>query len=104
MGFIRLILLWLVLITSCGHPTLERLVSRAEALYGQPIVGVVGGLHYIASSTKEVKAHILFLKSHEPGLVALSPHDSGQQAIQAFQAAFPEAYQFVRVGSVIKFP
>jgi 7,8-dihydropterin-6-yl-methyl-4-(beta-D-ribofuranosyl)aminobenzene 5'-phosphate synthase len=94
----------LVVITGCGHPALERLVSRSEALFGLPVVGVVGGLHYDSASAEEIESHISFLKSRQPGLVALSPHDSNLQAIQAFQAAFPEAYQFVRVGSVIKFP
>jgi len=34
------------MITGCGHPTMERLVSRAETLFGKQVVGVVGGLHY----------------------------------------------------------
>ena len=94
----------LVLITGCGHPTLEKLVSRAEALYAQQVVGVVGGLHYEKLSAKDVQSHIQFLKPRHPRLVALSPHDSSLEALKAFQSAFHGAYQFVRVGEAIQFP
>jgi 7,8-dihydropterin-6-yl-methyl-4-(beta-D-ribofuranosyl)aminobenzene 5'-phosphate synthase len=93
----------LVLITGCGHPTMERLVERAEKLYGHPVIGIVGGLHY-ENTTKEFQPHIQFLHSRELKLVALSPHDSSPEALEAFKAAFPQAYQELRVGSVIEFP
>jgi 7,8-dihydropterin-6-yl-methyl-4-(beta-D-ribofuranosyl)aminobenzene 5'-phosphate synthase len=94
----------LVLITGCGHPTLEKLVERAESLYDAPIVGVVGGLHYEGQTTAEVAAHIEFLGSRNPQLVALSPHDSSEEAIEAFQMAFPQVYQDIAVGQPIQFP
>lgn len=94
----------LVLITGCGHPTLEKLVSSAEALYDKPVVGVVGGLHYGAASLEEIRPHIHFLEARQPGLVAVSPHDSDPAVLDAFQAAFPEAYQFIRVGEAVQFP
>jgi 7,8-dihydropterin-6-yl-methyl-4-(beta-D-ribofuranosyl)aminobenzene 5'-phosphate synthase len=94
----------LVLITGCGHPTLEKLVTRAEALYGKEVVGVVGGLHYGEASPEEIQPHIKFLETRHPRLVALSPHDSGQAVIDEFASAFPEAYQYIRVGEAIQFP
>jgi 7,8-dihydropterin-6-yl-methyl-4-(beta-D-ribofuranosyl)aminobenzene 5'-phosphate synthase len=94
----------LVLITGCGHPTLENMVARAEAAFGLPVVGVVGGLHYIDFSAEDAQAPIQFLADRQPQLVALSPHDSTPQAIAAFQAAFPDAYQPIRVGEAIQFP
>ena len=94
----------LVLITGCGHPTMEKLVERAEALYGQPVVGIVGGLHYENTTTEEVQPHIEFLLPRSLRLVALSPHDSSAQALEAFEAAFPGAYQDLQVGTAIRFP
>jgi 7,8-dihydropterin-6-yl-methyl-4-(beta-D-ribofuranosyl)aminobenzene 5'-phosphate synthase len=94
----------LVLISGCGHPTLERLVERAEALYGATVIGVVGGLHYEAASAEDIQPHIQFLQPRQPKLVALSPHDSSPQAIAAFEKAFPTAYYSIRVGEAIKFP
>jgi 7,8-dihydropterin-6-yl-methyl-4-(beta-D-ribofuranosyl)aminobenzene 5'-phosphate synthase len=94
----------LVMITGCGHPGMERLVTRAEALFGEQVVGVVGGLHYEKVSTDEVRAHIQFLEARQPTLIALSPHDSSPQALNAFQSAFSGAYQLIRVGEAIQFP
>ncbi len=94
----------LVLITGCGHPTLEKLVSRAETMFGLPVVGIVGGLHYDGVSMENVQQHIQFLQSKAPQLVALSPHDSSKEALAAFQSAFPGVYKYVRVGEAIQFP
>ncbi len=94
----------LVLISGCGHPILERLVKRAETLYGLSVIGVVGGLHYEGYTADEVQPHIQFLKSRQVGLVALSPHDSSPEALKSFRVAFPKAYQDVAVGRSIQFP
>lgn len=94
----------LVMITGCGHPTVEKMVERAEALYGEKVIGVVGGLHYEKFSTEEAQPHIQFLEPRQPKLIALSPHDSSPAALEAFQSAFSEAYQFLRVGSIVQFP
>jgi 7,8-dihydropterin-6-yl-methyl-4-(beta-D-ribofuranosyl)aminobenzene 5'-phosphate synthase len=92
----------LVLITGCGHPTLERLVERAERLYGSPVVGVVGGLHYEGASAEDVQPHIAFLQSRHPILVALSSHDSSTEALAAFEAAFGKTYHSLRVGEMVR--
>lgn len=94
----------LVVITGCGHPGLEKLVTRAEALYKQPVIGVVGGLHYGDATAQEIAPHIQFLQTRQPKLVALSPHDSGSQALEAFRAAFVDHYRALRVGERIQFP
>ncbi len=94
----------LVLITGCGHPGLERLVERAESLYGEQVVGVVGGLHYTNATADELQSPIQFLQSRKPELVALSPHDSGAEALVAFESAFPGAYHTLKVGETIQFP
>jgi 7,8-dihydropterin-6-yl-methyl-4-(beta-D-ribofuranosyl)aminobenzene 5'-phosphate synthase len=94
----------LVLITGCGHPTLERLVTRAETLYGHSVIGVIGGLHYEEATAADVQPHIQFLQSRQLQLVALSPHDSSPQALAAFKLAFREAYHELMVGNLIQFP
>ncbi len=94
----------LVLITGCGHPGLEKLIARAEALYQHPVVGVVGGLHYGDADASEVAAPIQYLQSQQPKLVAVSPHDSGEAALDAFNNAFSGAYHKLQVGKPIQFP
>lgn len=94
----------LVMITGCGHPTLETLVARVEELFGEDVIGVVGGLHYMEASAEDLQPHIQFLEQRQPKLVALSPHDSGSEALEAFRSAFPQAYRSLKVGEPIQFP
>jgi 7,8-dihydropterin-6-yl-methyl-4-(beta-D-ribofuranosyl)aminobenzene 5'-phosphate synthase len=94
----------LVIITGCGHPGIEKIIARSESLFGLPVVGVVGGLHYVGLSEEQVIPHLDFIREREPGLVAISPHDSDKDTIELFRSAFPNAYQDIEVGNVISFP
>ncbi len=93
----------IVLIMGCGHPTVERIVARAQAAFAEPIVGIVGGLHYTDQSAEQVQPHLAFVQSLNPQLVALSPHDSGPAALNAFRTAFPSVYREIEVGQPIVF-
>jgi 7,8-dihydropterin-6-yl-methyl-4-(beta-D-ribofuranosyl)aminobenzene 5'-phosphate synthase len=93
-----------VLIMGCGHPTLETVVERAEAIFDVPVVGVVGGFHYLNASSDELTPHIDFLRQRKPVLVALSPHDSRGSVLQAFEAAFSDAYRYIVTGHEIVMP
>ncbi len=94
----------LVLITGCGHPGLERLVERAEALYGEQVVGIIGSLHYLNTTADNLQPQIQFLQSRPVSVIALSPHDSGPDTLTAFERAFPAAYSVLRVGEPIQLP
>jgi 7,8-dihydropterin-6-yl-methyl-4-(beta-D-ribofuranosyl)aminobenzene 5'-phosphate synthase len=116
----------IVLVVGCGHPTIQRIVQRAEMLFDEPLYGVVGGLHYPVTTSRVVKlglpmqciigtgkwpwnpinrgnveAGIAYLKRRRPQLVALSPHDSCDWSLEAFREAFGDVYQHVRVGQKI---
>lgn len=93
----------LVLISGCGHPTLEKMAARAEALFDAPVVGIAGGLHYEGLAAEDLTPHVQFLALRDTQLVALSPHDSGPQAIQFFEQAFPTFYRHMAVGETIRF-
>ena len=93
----------IVLIVGCGHPTIERIIARAEALFEQPVVGIVGGLHYEGATSEEVQPHIKFLLDRQPTLIALSPHDSSLEALEAFESAFTDRYHTLQVGESIQF-
>ena len=109
----------IVVISGCGHSTLQRIVDRAEMLFEEPIYGVIGGLHYPVSgprirrivatgkwpwdplSREDVEASIAYLQRRHPQVVALSPHDSCDWSLEAFRQAFGEAYHELLVGSEI---
>jgi len=116
----------LVLIVGCGHQTLPRLLERADRVFGIPLYGVVGGLHYpvpdgrmnwlglnaqrvFASGTgplhpvtwEEMEADLDVLAARRPGLVSLSGHDSSDAVIGHFRERFGDAYRDLRVGQEI---
>ena len=116
----------IVLIVGCGHQTLPKILKRAEALFEEPIYGIIGGLHYPVTDSRvklmgikmqkyagtcrlpwkpitmeNVKESIDYLKKLNPGVVGLSAHDSCDASITAFRNAFPNVYRDVKVGEEI---
>ncbi len=116
----------IVVIMGCGHQTLSKIIRRTEALFEEPIYGVIGGLHYPVTDSREkmmgikiqkyagtcrlpwkpitmgdVQKSIDYLKKLSPGVVGLSAHDSCDASIAAFRNAFPNAYRDVKVGEKI---
>jgi metal-dependent hydrolase (beta-lactamase superfamily II) len=116
----------LVMIVGCGHQTVPKLLSRTQAVFSEPLYGLVGGLHYpvpkgravvlglplqkrIASGSgpfspvtpQEISANIDMLRHLNLGVVGLSGHDSSDEVIEQFRAAFGSAYRDIRVGERI---
>lgn len=93
----------IVLITGCGHPTVPKIVERARLVFDEPIVGIVGGLHYPEKDAKLIQERMDFLKSLNLQIVALSPHDSSEEAQAAVLTAFVAAAKEIKVGQPIAF-
>jgi 7,8-dihydropterin-6-yl-methyl-4-(beta-D-ribofuranosyl)aminobenzene 5'-phosphate synthase len=91
----------IVLITGCGHMGLKNLLERAETAFDAPVVGVVGGLHYGNADAASLQPEMQLIQGLNPVIVALSPHDSGPAALDAFRQAFSAAYQPIEVGEAI---
>jgi 7,8-dihydropterin-6-yl-methyl-4-(beta-D-ribofuranosyl)aminobenzene 5'-phosphate synthase len=116
----------ILLIVGCGHQTLQKIITRAEALFDEPIYGIIGGLHYPVTGSRikimginmqkyigtcrppwspitmnVVQESIDLLKKRNLGVVALSAHDSCDESIKAFKNAFPTIYKEVKVGGRI---
>ncbi len=118
----------IVLIIGCGHQTIERIVERTQALFDDPIYGIIGGLHYpvrngrmmlgpiniqnLVGSHKlpwkgiredDVSLAIAAIRRVNPEFVALSPHDSSDWSIEQFRKAFQDRYHDLKVGEKIVF-
>jgi 7,8-dihydropterin-6-yl-methyl-4-(beta-D-ribofuranosyl)aminobenzene 5'-phosphate synthase len=113
----------IVLIIGCGHQTLERALSRTEALFDVPIHGVIGGLHFPVTESRmahgvqkvigtgkppwrrvgpeDVHEAIRSLERRRPELVGISAHDSCDWALGEFADAFGGRYREVVVGHEI---
>lgn len=117
----------IILIVGCGHQTVPRLIERTEAVFDQPIYGLVGDLHYplpegrlqifglnaqrIFASGKgplrpitgdELNDHINLLKTRNLGVIGVGGHDSSDEVIEQFHQTFGSVYRYVRVGEWIK--
>lgn len=113
----------MVVIVGCGHPSLSRILTRAQALVEAPLHGVIGGLHFPVTGSRvgrgrqniigsgkvpwlritrsEARAAVTALEALRLSLVALSAHDSCDWTLDLFQTAFGDRYRRVLVGDEI---
>ncbi len=116
----------IVLIIGCGHQTIERIIERAQAIFDEPIYGIIGGLHYPVNGGRimvgplniqkivgsdnppwrsineaDVGHAIEAIKRASPTIVGLSAHDSSDWAIDQFRKKLAGKYVEVRVGEKI---
>jgi len=92
-----------VLIVGCAHPGIVAMVRAAKKLLGQPIVGVIGGLHLMDKSEEQIEDCIRDLK--EEGVVLSgATHCTGAKAEKMFAAAFGSGYCEVKEGKAIMLP
>ncbi len=117
----------IVIIVGCGHQGLKKIIERTEALFEEPIYGIVGGLHYPVTDSRlkiagiklqkyfgicrepwnpytleDVRENIAFLKKRKPQLVSVSSHDSCDASLETFREAFPIEYKELLVGEKIE--
>ncbi len=112
-----------VIISGCGHQTLEKIIARTEALFGQPPYGILGGVHLPTAETgrlnpvlkyvvtgrlpwkfleaEDIVKVIDFLKQKHVRLVGISPHDSSDLTIDLFKKAFGNFYTDIAVGKMV---
>jgi 7,8-dihydropterin-6-yl-methyl-4-(beta-D-ribofuranosyl)aminobenzene 5'-phosphate synthase len=102
-----------VIVTGCGHQTVEKMFQRYDKLSKTPIYGLLGGLHLIVLdkgsfiagllpwepfTMDDVNVKVGLIKSRNLKLIGISTHDSSPKAIEAFKAAFPAEYEDLKVG------
>lgn len=120
----------IVIIVGCGHQGIHKIIDRTEALFDTPLYGIIGGLHlpipkfpgddeiweglpvmkFLVTRRppwepwhkKDREDTLDYLKARNLKLVALSPHDSSMESINAFKNTFKEAYVDLKVGKIIK--
>jgi 7,8-dihydropterin-6-yl-methyl-4-(beta-D-ribofuranosyl)aminobenzene 5'-phosphate synthase len=113
----------LVVVTGCGHPTVEVILKMARRLSNEPLYAVVGGLHLPITRSRSrrwgVEAQRLFgtgkpvwrqvteedlrrtikvLNAAAPERLYLSPHDSCDRAIEQLERHLLADVQVLRAG------
>ena len=112
-----------VIISGCGHQSIEKILQRTKVLLDEPIYGVLGGFHYPMEETRnigwiykyvvvgklpwerltidDIQANCELLKARKIKLVGLSAHDSSDGSIEIFKQEFPDAFVDIKVGQRI---
>jgi 7,8-dihydropterin-6-yl-methyl-4-(beta-D-ribofuranosyl)aminobenzene 5'-phosphate synthase len=113
----------IIIITGCGHQSIEKILLRTDLLFDEPLYGVLGGFHYPIEEGRnivwyqkyfvvgklpwdrltvdDVKMNCELLKARNVKLVGLSGHDSSDESISIFRQKFPDSYVNIKVGEKI---
>jgi 7,8-dihydropterin-6-yl-methyl-4-(beta-D-ribofuranosyl)aminobenzene 5'-phosphate synthase len=103
----------IIIVTGCGHQTVEKLLQRYDRLSDMSMYGILGGLHLLILykgsfitgqlpweqfTLGGVNKKIELIKNRKLKLIGISTHDSSPKTIEAFKIAFPQEYKDLRVG------
>lgn len=114
----------LVIISGCGHQTIKKIIERTEALFDEPIYGIIGGFHlpmtiqenitpiykYFVTgkfpwqtlTVGDIQENIKILKDKNIKVISISRHDTSLECIDLFKKAFPDEFIDLLVGNPIK--
>lgn len=102
-----------IIVSGCGHQTVEKILQRYNKLLNTPVYGILGGLHLIVQekysfitgllpwepfTILDVNKKVELIKKQNIKLIGISTHDSSPTTIEAFKTAFPLEYNDLRVG------
>lgn len=118
----------LVVITGCGHPTIEKILAMVRLLSSEPVYAIAGGLHFPLTASRYVAAGIQLqmlvgtgkppwrrltdadltatigaLNVAKPQRVLLSPHDSCDHALARFQRELAADVTVLEAGETYRF-
>lgn len=80
-----------VMIVGCAHPGIVAMVRHAKQVLGQPVSGVIGGLHLMSSSKDVIATCAQELR--DEGITMISPtHCTGWRAERMLKRAFGRGY------------
>jgi metal-dependent hydrolase (beta-lactamase superfamily II) len=113
----------IIIISGCGHQSIEKILQRTDLLFDDPLYGILGGFHYPIEegrnitwvykyivvgklpwerlTVEDVEKKCELLKVRNVKLVGLSGHDSSDGSIAIFRQKFPDAFVNIRVGERI---
>jgi metal-dependent hydrolase (beta-lactamase superfamily II) len=115
----------IVIVSGCGHQTVEKILQRTERLFPVQLYALLGGLHLPLVEGRNIRAIRYFLTGRVPGryltpedieqqiklmkqhgvrVIGISGHDSCDSTITMFRSAFGDSYRDIAVGRKITIP
>ena len=115
----------IVIVSGCGHQTIERLLQRTERLFQRPIYALLGGFHLPLTEGRNIHRYYKYfvtgrppwvfleaaditnligvLKRNGVHVVGVSGHDTCDSTIAMFKSAFGSSYVDIAVGKTVTF-
>jgi 7,8-dihydropterin-6-yl-methyl-4-(beta-D-ribofuranosyl)aminobenzene 5'-phosphate synthase len=90
----------LVLVVGCSHPGIDRIVQAAAALNSHVRL-IIGGLHLVISSDREVADAVTVLHDRFKVDHVAPGHCTGEPAFAAFRKTFGDRYVYAGLGTRI---
>lgn len=111
----------IIIVTGCGHQTIEKLLQRCDRINEIPLYGLIGGLHFPIYGDSErfmgyvitgflpwerftlsdVNKRIELIKTRDIKLIGISTHDSSGKTIEAFKEVYSKEYNDLKTGEWI---
>lgn len=113
----------IVIVSGCGHQSIEKIIQRTEILFEEPIYGMLGGFHYPMEESRnitwiykyfvvdkmpwerltddDINNNIKLLKNKGVELIGFSGHDSCDKSLKLFESAFGQGFNKMIVGQKI---
>lgn len=89
----------IVLIVGCGHPKIEAIVKAAKAALNKPIHLVIGGLHLLPASDKEIRRIATALRDTWNVRFVAPGHCTGEPGFAILKEGFSDRYIYAGLGS-----
>jgi len=90
-----------VLVVGCSHPTIEKIVETAKDVTNKPIYLVLGGLHLLPSTNKEIQRVATALHDTLKVEKIAPVHCTGEPAFEILKETFAERYLYAGLGTTI---
>jgi len=92
----------IVLVVGCGHPRIEAIVKATKAALDRPIHLVMGGLHLLPASNKEIRQIATDLRDSWDVRFIAPDHCTGEQGFAILKEVFGNRYVYAGLGTTLQ--
>jgi 7,8-dihydropterin-6-yl-methyl-4-(beta-D-ribofuranosyl)aminobenzene 5'-phosphate synthase len=92
----------IVLVVGCGHPKIEAIVEATKAALDKPIHLVMGGLHLLPASDREIRRIASALRDTWDVRFVAPDHCTGERGFAILKEVFGDRYVYAGLGTTLQ--
>jgi 7,8-dihydropterin-6-yl-methyl-4-(beta-D-ribofuranosyl)aminobenzene 5'-phosphate synthase len=92
----------IVLVVGCGHPKIEAIVEATKSALNRPIHLVIGGLHLLPASNKEIMRIATALRDTWDVRFIAPDHCTGERGFAMLKEVFGDRYVYAGLGTTLQ--